>query len=171
MALALYDKLAAQDGAEDVEILLLLDNKQRSIGAKREMLVQLSQGKYVVFVDDDDEVAHDYIPQILAVADEGAHVIVFDTICSVNADPPVTVRHSLEFENEQYNPSGFRRKPWHVHPWRSELAKAAHFPDRSYGEDWGWVEQMIAHAKTEASAGGGALFHYRYRSNVTEAVA
>ena len=43
MALALYDSIAAQAEGLPAEILLLLDNKQRSIGKKREALVRLAQ--------------------------------------------------------------------------------------------------------------------------------
>ena len=133
MALALYDRIEAQAKALPVEILLLLDNKQRSIGKKREALVKLAQGQYVAFVDDDDSVHAEYVQSIVHAAESKADVIVFDSVCQINGGPLALVRHGLEFENQQYNPAGFTRKPWHIHAWRREFVLPYSFPDVSYG--------------------------------------
>jgi Glycosyl transferase family 2 len=48
----------------DVELLYLLDNRRRSVGAKRNALLGAATGEYVSFVDDDDQVANDYVQKI-----------------------------------------------------------------------------------------------------------
>lgn len=40
----------------DVELLIEIDNKEISTGAKRNILLNRAQGKYIVFIDDDDMV-------------------------------------------------------------------------------------------------------------------
>jgi len=169
MALHLYDVIADQAKGLPVEILLLLDNKQRSIGKKREALVKVAQGEYLAFVDDDDDVAEGYIGEILEAIENRPDVVVFDSLCTLGDGPHVRVRHGLEFENEQYNPEGFTRKPWHIHAWRREIAQAHTFPDISYGEDWGWVQKILTEPRTQARAGTAPLYHYRYSSQVSEA--
>ena len=168
-AWALFDKLSAQAEGLDVEVLLLLDNKTRTAGKKREALVQASRGEYVAFVDDDDDVAEDYVSAILAALDDDdPDVIVFNSQATINSAPPVLCLHDLTFPNEQYNPAGFRRAPWQMHAWRGDLARATPFPDVSNAEDWPWCEAMLKHVKTQAKI-DRVLYHYRYDDAKTEA--
>jgi len=73
----IYAKLLDQVGERDVEILVFIDNKKRSIGLKRDALVQMSIGDYVAFVDDDDDVSDDYIDEMLIGCEAGKDVICF----------------------------------------------------------------------------------------------
>jgi glycosyltransferase involved in cell wall biosynthesis len=52
----LIDKLQAQIVDKNVEIICLIDNKLKSIGEKRDNLVQVCNGKYFMFIDDDDDI-------------------------------------------------------------------------------------------------------------------
>jgi glycosyltransferase involved in cell wall biosynthesis len=171
MAWKLFDKISEQalDDDENVEVLLLLDNKTRSIGKKREALVQISKGDYVAFVDDDDDVAPDYVKELTIEAFlPGADVVVFPTTCTLNDGPTVTVEHDISYPNEQYSPAGFRRSAWQMHAWRGDLARATPFPDLNFGEDWPWCEAMLKHVKTQAKI-DQVLYHYRYSDMITEA--
>ena len=38
----------------DIELCYLLDNKRRTVGAKRNALLDAARGEYVSFIDDDD---------------------------------------------------------------------------------------------------------------------
>ena len=48
------------NSTDEVEILLLFDNKKRSIGKKREAILELAQGDYFWMVDDDDGIFEVY---------------------------------------------------------------------------------------------------------------
>ena len=50
---------------EEVEILSLIDNKSYTVSEKRNILINLSHGDYVCFVDDDDMVEDNYIQELL----------------------------------------------------------------------------------------------------------
>lgn len=165
----LYDELEHQINGRPVEVLALLDNKRRSVGLKRDALVQAARGDYVAFVDDDDWISSHYIDALLMAADAWPDVIVFDTLSFINDAPPALGKHSLAHENEPYALPEFRRKPWQMHAWKRDLAQQFHFPDRNYGEDWAWVSQMIPHAKWELRASDVPLYHYRYSDVTTEA--
>lgn len=165
----LFDKITAQAEGQPVEVLVLLDNKKRSTGLKRDALLQASAGDYIAFADDDDDVSEHYIKRILTAASVGPWgVIVFDTDCSLNGASPVRIRHSLRFPNEQYNPAGFKRGPWQMHAWRGMIARAVRFPDLQNGEDSAWCAEMkrntFSYAKIEE-----VLYHYRYDHETTEA--
>ena len=50
---------------DDVEVLVESDNKQISIGEKRNKLLNKAVGDYVAFIDDDDLVSDDYVKKVL----------------------------------------------------------------------------------------------------------
>lgn len=154
---------------QDLEVLVLLDNKRRSTGLKRQALLSIARGRYVAFVDDDDMTHPAYIGNVLRQVEKDADVIVFDSQCRINDGALVHVRHDLAFPNEEYNPAGFRRSPWHIHAWRRELAQSAQYPDLMYGEDVEWLMQVLPRAKTQARVSTlSPLYIYQFSSASTE---
>lgn len=171
--LPLLAKLERMAEGKPVEILALLDNKKRSIGLKRDALVQAARGEYLAFVDDDDDVADSYVDALLDATETLPDVIVFTQQSSIDGER-FLVHHGIEFENEAAykNAEGqwadIRRKPWHHCAWRTKLAQRYHFPDRSYGEDWEWCEQVLQDVVTQKRI-DATLHFYNFRSHVTEA--
>jgi len=55
---------------EKVEIIVDMDNKEVSIGAKRQRMIEAAKGEYVVQIDSDDWVSSDYIKTILKALEE-----------------------------------------------------------------------------------------------------
>jgi hypothetical protein len=67
----LQDKLLAQIGdREDVEVLCMIDNKSFHIYEKRNVLLQAARGSHLAWLDDDDDVADNYIEKLTAVIEE-----------------------------------------------------------------------------------------------------
>ena len=147
----LYKKLASQIGNKNIEHITLIDNKKRSIGAKREDLVSLARGKYLAFVDDDDDISDDYVDSIIEATNHSPDVITFKQSCYVNKNPVSIINFSLKNKvNEEYFPNIIiNRMPFHVCAWKTELAQKYKFSDKNYSEDWFWAEQLIKEAKTE----------------------
>lgn len=48
----------------DIELLFFMDNRRRCVGTKRNDLLRMARGEYVSFVDDDDQVAPDYVQKL-----------------------------------------------------------------------------------------------------------
>lgn len=164
----LYMNLYNQSKGLEVEILVLIDNKKRSIGTKRNDLVQLAQGKYLAFVDDDDKASSNYIEEMLKGCEANKDLICFRQLAKVN-DTWSYVDFSMNNTNEEYQISSItRRKPFHVCGIRSSIAKQFKFPDVGYGEDWHWMEQVLSIAKTEYKT-DKVLHFYEYRRDVSEA--
>ena len=152
-----------------VEILILSDNKHRSIGSKRQALLNLAQGEYIAFLDDDDKPSDNYIDQIMNVKlSKDIDVITFNQHVSINGELyPLTFRFGHEV-NEEPNKDGFTRPPWHVCFWRREVVRHCTFPDSNYGEDWAWAEQANKKTKTSHHI-DEFMMTYVYDENVSEA--
>ncbi len=60
---------------DEVELIVMLDNKKRTLGYKRREMMTLAQGEYVVFIDDDDDITTDYVSTLLRATNSGADVI------------------------------------------------------------------------------------------------
>src|SRR4051794_17308832 len=63
---ALCERLVEQSQGYSVEILYGKDDKQLSIGEKRNIMLNNCNGKYCVFIDDDDDVSPTYVPKVIA---------------------------------------------------------------------------------------------------------
>ena len=176
----LFDRLGGQIDDQPVEILAFLDNKKRSVGLKRDALVQSARGKYLAFCDDDDDVTDDYVGRIVEVAGHtDADVIVFNQLCQINDDPPFVVSHGIEFDmmparrhDGVSGPLGkwddITRKPWHHNAWRTALAQTVRFPDSSFGEDGAWCSQLWPHVHSQERI--DAVLHlYQWSKKTTEA--
>lgn len=175
----LFSKLERQisdniAGAE-VEILSFLDNKKRSVGLKRDGLVRLARGKYLTFVDDDDDVYDNYLKSILGVirGTKTQDVVVFNEHVQINGGNIFTVRFGIEYDNQEARKVNGRwiditRKPFHSCVWRTEIAVQEHFADASYGEDWHWCKRLLPRVVHQARI-NDVLSKYTFDSNVTEA--
>ncbi len=175
MARALIEKLEKQIGDLPIEILYLGDSKKRSIGMKRDALVQLAQGRMLVFCDDDDIPQPRYCSEIIKAIRKNPDVdcIVFNQQAILNGNS-FCVRFGLEYENQQATMGedgkfcDITRKPFHVCPWRRELAQRYRFDDINYGEDWNWIQQLLVDAKTQYRI-NDILHTYVFSDSVTEA--
>lgn len=180
----LWQKLEAQLAAladpADVELLVFLDNRRRTIGEKREALVQMSRGQFVAFCDDDDDVSDDYLLQLIFAirATPGVDVVTFSQRSIVDGTEGIC-SFGLTNPNEPFSPEGFRRSAWHVCAWRGDLARRFPFPASNYGEDWAWARHLVATAHDRLARGEplsavehripAVLHTYRYDRHISEA--
>ena len=146
----LYKRLLSQteahDAGNEVEILCLVDNKSMTIGEKRQSLLDAARGRWIGFLDDDDDVSDDYIESLIkAMKETPADVITFDQHCSVNGKE-FMVNFKMGNPHEPYIASAgtlhLRRPPYHMCFWHRKIAKNIRFPSTSYGEDIAWCSAM-----------------------------
>jgi glycosyltransferase involved in cell wall biosynthesis len=157
---------------KDVELLVLLDNKRRSIGYKRESLLHIARGNFVAFMDDDDIVHDFYIEEAIKAIDcsPGVDVITFKEYVYINNSPRYELTFELGYErNDAVQIPNAKRPPWHCCFWNRKLAQKFHFPDLMYGEDWAWAEQINKVAKTSHHI-DKFMRTYVYNDQVTEAI-
>lgn len=137
----LLAKLCAQAAGKPVEILSLIDNRQRSIGMKRQALLDIARGEYIAFCDDDDDISDDYISSLLAEIEVGADCITFEQHTVWN-DAHSHIVFGLNNKDEELKHGGTTlRGPWHVCAWRREKVAGCLFLDANWGEDFIWSIQ------------------------------
>lgn len=161
----LADLLRQAEKWPEVEILWLGDNRRRSIGAKRQALLDVARGNYLAFVDDDDAVAPDYLARILPLLTRQLAVVTFDARVDYdNGCPSCEVICAAGNPNEEALPGKrIKRAVWHIHAWRSDIARKSRFPPIQWGEDWAWAEPLQQHIGHNAAHIEETLYFYRER--------
>ena len=122
-----------------LEVVVGFDNKEQSIGMKRENMLQSAKGKYVAFIDDDDEITDAYIEDLRDTVQNSIPVMRIRG--QINQ---YTFTHSLE--NKLSDPMArngvFLRPPNHLNPMMTDVAKLIHFADSLRGEDLDWTIRL-----------------------------
>ena len=167
----LFERINDQASKSDivVEVLGLFDNKKRSIGHKRDALVQMSKGEYVCFCDDDDDVSLDYVESLLEGIKHNPDVVCFKQRSIINGDECI-VDFDIKNENNEFKKDEIvQRKPFHVCAFKGKIARKHRFNDSNYGEDWQWCELVLKDVKTQYKI--DKIIHtYVFDSEVTEAL-
>lgn len=155
---------------DDVEIVVFMDNKKRTIGAKRNAIMQLATGKYFSMIDDDDGVSVDYVETLCDTIEKtNCDVITFDSVAHIEQQMGI-VNMSIHNEvNEQWSPNKItKRQPFHMCAWKTKLFKNTQFDDTMYGEDAKFSKDATELADDETHI-NKILHHYFWDKDVTEA--
>jgi len=173
----LQEQADALGQGKAVEILVLLDNRSKSISEKRNHLLQMARGKYIAFLDDDDAVSKDYMSKILTAIDENdVDCISFNQWCSINGEPMdvefgIGNPHGQLWRDEDGFLGDIKRPPYHMCLWRREIAQSEAF-NPVYGangqssEDIDWLMRLYPKIQTEHHI-EDALHGYIYSSQTT----
>jgi hypothetical protein len=150
-ARALYEHILAMVGDKNIEVLLFMDNKKRTIGEKREGIASLANGMYVMFVDDDDSLYS--IDEVYEASKGRYDVITFKSKCLNSDGSEFIVTFGLGNEVEHNTKDGryldCKRPPFPQCAWWRYYYHQFHFPDINYGEDWEWTKRVIKYATKE----------------------
>lgn len=160
------------ENPNDVELIVFMDNKRRSIGHKRQGVLDLAKGLFIAYVDDDDKVDPLYVEKAVASIKANAYVdvLTFNQWVILNDEPPISLTFQLGHEKYDEISDAFPiRPPFHVCFWRRGLVKDCTFPDLMYSEDSVWVEQANKLAKTSHHI-DHHMMTYIFNSNVTQAL-
>lgn len=155
---------------EDVEIIVVKDNKQNTIGAKREYMYNLANGLYSQMTDDDDELAPNAIQLILEAIRSNPEIpcITFRENCMMNGEYKSS-NHSIKYEKWQDNFDGYSyvRCPFYKDVIRTDIAKSVPFPHIRYNEDEQW-SMAIKPLLTDEIHIEEELYHYIYNETPHE---
>jgi glycosyltransferase involved in cell wall biosynthesis len=163
---SLYGKIIGQISAcgAEYEVEVLWDeNTNITTGRKRNYLIDMAKGTFIVFIDDDDEVSEDYVESILNAIKENPQVdcigmagyITFDG--AKRKDWSISITHGHWHETPEF----YLRTPNHISPVKREIAKNCKFPEISYGEDMEYSKRILPFCKNETYI-DKQLYHYKY---------
>lgn len=150
---AVREKLARLAPDLRVEYCIDVDNREASIGVKRERLLQGARGKYVSFIDDDDDITDAYIEDLRETIRGNYHVMrLYGQMNEYN------FIHSTEMTLQSpmaslEDPPRFQRPPNHLNPMLADVAKTIHYKNAIRGEDLDWAINLLKY--------GGLTNEYR----------
>lgn len=161
-----YEQLTAQQ-QNNVEILVFIDNKKMMLGDKRNLMIEQAQGEYIVFIDDDDVIAPDYISSILESTYRGSDVITFQVAVTINGGEKKICHYSKDFEKDYNSESEYFRLPNHICAVKRNIANTVQFPPVLYGEDSAYAKLLKPLLNTQTVI-LKVLYTYNYNSETTE---
>lgn len=158
----LKTELANQIGKRNVEVLSLPDNRQMTIGQKRNMLLTQSTGEYVSFVDDDDMVSPDYIEKVLNALTKNPDCssLTGEIVFSDGYSRPFI--HSLRYGQwiDDHEGKVYYRPPNHLNAVRRSIAVQVGFPSWNSGEDRSF-SMGIRHFLKKEEWIEGVIYNYK----------
>lgn len=158
---------------KNIELIALFDNKKRTIGQKRNDMLKLVQGEYLVFIDDDDRIDQDYIFEIMNALsnNKDTDCVVFDCICCVNSGHEKLCKYGVEFEyGDIFDGKEWRGKPSHTMVYKSSIAKKHSYSYINNGEDVDWVKRACLDIKVQTRI-DKILYYYDAEYNSTSETA
>lgn len=165
----LYNHLQAQVGERDVRIIPDSRGRHITIGTKRQEMLQATATDYVVFVDDDDMVEHNYVELIYDAIQKDPDVVGLRGWMTTNGANPESWSISIKYPEWKTDFDGFRyvRCPNHLAPIKREHALAIGYDVNSrFGEDADYSMRLrdAALCKKEEFI-DQQIYHYIWKSN------
>ena len=126
----------------DIRIVISIsyDNREKKVGMKRQELMSGAKGKYMSFIDDDDEVTDAYFEDAAECIRQKYHV------CRLRGSlDTATFTHSLDniLTTPMAREREFLRPPNHLNVMLTDIAKLFQFKDLSNGEDFDFAIRLI----------------------------
>lgn len=151
---------------EPIEILIYLDNYEKSIGEKRNILLSKASGTYVSFVDSDDVLSKNYIQSLFEGINKGVDCCSLRGVITFDGVNPETFEHSIKYNEWKTNetaPIKYERTINHLNCLKKEIAEQFKFPEINFGEDHKWSMDLHQSGliKTEHFI-EEVIYHYQY---------
>lgn len=151
-------------GTGRIEIIVAVDNKEISTGAKRNKLLQLANGEYVIYIDDDDWVPPYYVKELVYACMKGADCVAINGWMTTDGEKSIRWRLSKDYDNITIKEDGvdlYLRRTNHITAVKREHALKAMFPEISNAEDKGYSDAVNKFLKTEVII-VPEMYHYQY---------
>ena len=129
-----------------VSIISLIDKRgDMSVGNKRNSLIEMAKSEYIVFVDDDDIPANDYVLELMTAINSNPDVIPINGYMTTNGGNKSYWEMGINLPYDTIKLNGkisYRRFPNHIACMKRELILPYKFKDISFGEDYEWAKRL-----------------------------
>jgi len=126
-----------------VEILFYSDNRERPTGAKRNALLRQARGKYICFIDDDDDISDTYIQTIYEKLQKNPDCVELKGIITWFGKNPQLFIHSKKYLQWYKKNEIYYRCPNHLNPLRRSIAVQVSYPEIKQYEDRKWAFKLL----------------------------
>jgi glycosyltransferase involved in cell wall biosynthesis len=134
-----------------IEIISLCDNKEMTIGEKRNKLNAMANGKYVVQWDDDDWICEDGIDLIMEGIKMDTDCVTYDAPC---IKPPLDENRTFSYSIKNYYSYTKKNDTFYLSAdqkcvIKKEILDKVKFKEIRYQEDLQFLYDIHPHLKTE----------------------
>lgn len=133
----------------EVELILEIDDKKLSVGAKSQKMLERAKGDYICYIDDDDIIPAYYILEILKAIESKPDCVAVNGILTIDDKNPQPFYHSIKYDDWISKDYKFYRCPNHINPVKRELALKAGWDDLKTGGDYTYSLRLKPFLKTE----------------------
>lgn len=154
---------------DEAEVLIESDNRQKTVGEKRNILMNKAQGEWMCFIDDDDRVPSYYIAEIMKGIETNPDCCSLIGRITTDGKEPKTFIHSLKYDSYFEENNIYYRCPNHLNVIRRSIAIKIPFSEKNFGEDTDFALALNKSGllKTEYSI-PYIIYYYDYISNKKE---
>jgi hypothetical protein len=153
----------------DIQVIVERDNKEMSIGEKRELLYRRASGLFSWQIDDDDSISEDALAEIFKAIEQEPDCITFEE--SVTIDGKYS-RSNFSLKYKEWKGDGntlledgfqYQRSPFYKCVIKTEIARNVPFPKIRYNEDEQWSILLMPYISSEVHI-DKQLYIYSYES-------
>jgi len=162
----IYRQLVDHELTDNVEILFLQDDKEMSIGEKRNKLYRMAHGAYSWQIDDDDWLHPEAIPYICdELRFEEVDCVGFKELCIFDGKRVESSNFSIKYGGWADNQDGFNhvRTPFFKTPIKTRLCLQCPIPPIRFGEDHEFAKAIYPLLEKEAYV-DEFIYHYIHNS-------
>jgi glycosyltransferase involved in cell wall biosynthesis len=132
-----------------------------NIGTKRNKLLEMASGEYIVFIDADDRVSPKYVELILNAIKTRPDCVGISGYITTNGGNMRQWYISKDYGYWYELNNVYYRTPNHISPVKRELALQARFPEWTTAEDAEYSKRLYPLLNTEVKIEGN-IYHYNY---------
>lgn len=141
----LHRQISKNYAEEMVEIIIDSDNMQKSVGQKRNDLIEKAQGEFICFIDDDDFVDENYLSSILYHLNSGVDILLIGIKHIQDGVIKTKIIPSLYIDNMNTGEAVMKTNHFHLCPHKKSIAKNVLFEGLNFAEDMVYSQKMVKH--------------------------
>lgn len=141
----LHRQISKNYAEEMVEIIVDTDNMIKSVGQKRNDLIQKAQGEFICFIDDDDFVTENYLSTILCHLNSGIDILLIAIQHIENGVNKPKIIPSLFIDNLNTGEAVLKTNHFHLCPHKKSIARNVLFEGVNFAEDMLYSHKMVKH--------------------------
>lgn len=147
-------------------IYTITDDGEQAIGHKRNELLKMAKGKFIVFVDDDDDISDDYVELIVKAIEENPDIDCIGIQGTITFDGKNERQWYISKDYGRWYEENnvYYRTPNHISPVKRELALQIMFPEINFGEDSDYSHRLLPLLKSEVKIEKN-IYLYKYLQN------